>query len=140
MGKGSFQECDQVAAVLKFTKFAASAQTLDDIPRLIACAFQASVDGRPGSSYVGFPSDVLLSRLPSSVRGADFARSKVSLACMMSVDRVMPAQENVAAAAALLASSSRPLIVIGKGASWSGVSAQRLVNLGIPFLGTNMGR
>ena len=141
VGKGSFQECDQINSVLMFTKYAASARSLEDIPRLIASAFQASINGKPGPSYVGVPSDVLLSRLPHSTKKAEaVAKGMISLTNIATVIPLMPSQEVIVAAAAFLRSSSRPLIIFGKGALGSGEAAQKVVNLGIPFLGTNMGR
>lgn len=40
MGKGAFQECDQLAAVAGHVKWAGQAATPGDIPRVLAQAFQ----------------------------------------------------------------------------------------------------
>lgn len=41
MGKGAFQELDQLAAVAEHVKWAGQAARLEDIPRVLADAFQA---------------------------------------------------------------------------------------------------
>lgn len=43
VGKGAFQECDQLAAVEGHVKWAGQAATAADIPRTIAQAFQVGV-------------------------------------------------------------------------------------------------
>lgn len=40
MGKGAFQELDQIAAVRQYVKYAGQAKSLEDIPRVVAEAFQ----------------------------------------------------------------------------------------------------
>jgi len=60
IGKGAFQELDQVAAVQQFTKYAGKATSAAEIPAVIKAAVQAAVSGRPGPSYVDIPSDVLM--------------------------------------------------------------------------------
>ena len=68
MGKGAFQELDQVAAVQRFTKYTGRAKRASDISGIIRAAVQASVAGRPGAAYVDIPSDVLMAPLsPSEV-------------------------------------------------------------------------
>ncbi|KFM25904.1 Putative peroxisomal-coenzyme A synthetase [Auxenochlorella protothecoides] len=57
VGKGSFQELDQVAAVRPYTKFAGQARAVGEIPAVLEAAFKAAVSGRPGGAYVDVPSD-----------------------------------------------------------------------------------
>ena len=66
MGKGAFQELDQVAAVQRFTKYSGRAKRASDIPGVIRAAVRASVAGRPGAAYVDIPSDVLMAPLSFS--------------------------------------------------------------------------
>lgn len=78
MGKGAFQELDQVAAVGRFTKYAGRARCVRDIAPLITAAVKASVAGRPGAVYVDIPSDVLMapaspSEVPSQLQTAKYA-------------------------------------------------------------------
>ena len=66
MGKGAFQELDQVAAVQRFTKYSGRAKRASDIPGIIRAAVKASLAGRPGAAYVDIPSDVLMAPSSSS--------------------------------------------------------------------------
>lgn len=60
VGKGAFQELDQVTAVQRFTKYAGQAKSIADIPAVIKAAAAATVSGRPGAAYVDIPSNVLM--------------------------------------------------------------------------------
>ena len=60
VGKGAFQELDQVAAVRGFTKYAARARAARDLTPVLAAAMRAACSGRPGAAYVDLPSDVLM--------------------------------------------------------------------------------
>ena len=64
LGKGSFQELDQVAAVRPFTKYAGRAACARDIAPALTAAVKATVTGRPGAAYVDLPSDVLMAAVP----------------------------------------------------------------------------
>ena len=66
IGKGAFQELDQVAAVKPFTKYAGQAKSAAEIPAVLKAAVQAAVSGRPGASYVDIPSNVLMAASSSS--------------------------------------------------------------------------
>ena len=75
MGKGAFQELDQVAAVQRFTKYAGRAKSASDIPGVVRAAVQASVAGRPGAAYVDIPSDVLMAPLSSAEVNVSFVEA-----------------------------------------------------------------
>ena len=64
LGKGSFQELDQVAAVRPFTKYAGRAACARDIAPVLTAAVKATGTGRPGATYVDLPSDVLMAAVP----------------------------------------------------------------------------
>lgn len=68
VGKGSFQELDQVAATAPYCKYAGRATTPRGIPAVVAAAVAASVAGRPGAAYVDVPSDVLMATDVQGVR------------------------------------------------------------------------
>lgn len=53
MGKGAFQELDQLAAVAEHVKWAGQAARLEDIPGVIASAFQVRT-GEVGLGGVGW--------------------------------------------------------------------------------------
>lgn len=67
IGKGAFQELNQVQAVKPFTKYAGQAKSAAEIPAVLKAAIQAAVSGRPGPSYVDIPSDVLMGSSSSGV-------------------------------------------------------------------------
>jgi len=141
VGKGAFQEEDQVAAVSRHVKYAGRADRLADIPTVIAAAYAASVAGRPGAAYVDIPSNILMTRLPGG-SGAQEALAKLALP---PVQRPRPSacEQAVQAAAQLLRGAARPLLVVGKGAAQARAEevVQVLANrYGIPVLGTAMGR
>ncbi len=132
MGKGAFQECDQVAAVKPFCKYAGHARSLRDVPSVVAAAFSAATSGRPGAAYVGLPSNVLLER--AAPHGGVEAVLR-PLAVMQPVVGVAASAGSVASAAALLRSASKPLIVVGKGAAMSaGAEDQVGKRLTVPVL------
>ena len=59
LGKGSFQELDQLKVVAPFCKAALRATCVAEIAPAISSAVAAAVGGRPGAAYVDLPSDVL---------------------------------------------------------------------------------
>ncbi len=68
IGKGAFQEMDQVAAAKPATK---AAWLVDDVSRLsedIATAFSLACAGRPGPVHLSLPTDVLEALVPDSNR------------------------------------------------------------------------
>ncbi len=78
MGKGAFQECDQVAAVEQFCKYAGAATAPADIPGTVRAAFEAAVGGRPGAAYVDVPSNVLMAQLAAAQAESLVTRLPVS--------------------------------------------------------------
>lgn len=54
-GSGSFQECPQVDAARKFTKYAARPSDPGMIPYIIEQAIRTSIYGTPGPVYVDLP-------------------------------------------------------------------------------------
>ncbi|KAL4431652.1 hypothetical protein ABPG77_001494 [Micractinium sp. CCAP 211/92] len=140
VGKGAFQELDQLATVAEHVKWAGQAARLEDIPRVIADAFQAAVSGRPGAAYVDIPSNILMSELPSA---ADAAAAEAAVTGALRVPRPAPPAADVAAVVQLLRSAQRPLLVVGKGAALGraeGPLRQLVEAAGLPFLATAMGR
>eukprot|EP00877_Chromochloris_zofingiensis_P007714 jgi/Chrzof1/3196/Cz12g15140.t1 len=139
VGKGSFQECDQVSAVQQFCKYAGQALSPTDIPDVVAAAYKAAVAGRPGGAYVDVPSNVLMAKVQDA---GSAARQGSSMSGALQPAASVDAQA-VAAAVALLRSAQRPLVVVGEGAAYSGAEQQVQVlanRYGLPVLCTSMGR
>lgn len=81
IGKGAFQELNQVQAVKPFTKYAGQAKSAAEIPAVLKAAVQAAVSGRPGASYVDIPSDVLMASASSGVSCFAYACHRSVQAC-----------------------------------------------------------
>ncbi|BDA45528.1 probable 2-hydroxyacyl-CoA lyase at C-terminar half [Coccomyxa sp. Obi] len=139
VGKGAFQELDQVAAVTQFTKYAGRARCVRDIAPVMTAAVKAAVAGRPGAVYVDVPSDILMAPAsPSEVPDAISHPVGFSLA-----ERPRAADRDIRQAVTLLQQARRPLVVIGKGAAYSQADAALrsfVAAAQLPFLATAMGR
>ncbi|KAG6551985.1 hypothetical protein Mapa_006291 [Marchantia paleacea] len=146
VGKGDFQELDQMEIVKPFVKYAGKAKSIREIPTVISEALAASLSGRPGGSYVDIPSDVLHETLseneaekllavvteivPSWTHGSNPKELKVS-------------EDEVSKAVSMLRHAEKPLIVFGKGAAYAHAedAIKRLLKItNIPFLATPMGK
>ncbi|KAK9828489.1 hypothetical protein WJX72_000277 [[Myrmecia] bisecta] len=143
VGKGAFQELDQVAAVRQFCKYAGRATSIRDIPAIITAAVKAATSGRPGAAYVDLPSDVLMASVSGSQRAPPRQVPLGGQAAGPSLQREHADRQTVAQAAQMLAGAARPLLVIGKGAAYAQADAhlrQLVDTAGLPFLATAMGR
>lgn len=63
LGKGAFQECDQVQAASGWVKYGGRASRVSSIGDVVAAANRAAMNGRPGAAYVDLPSNILLEQL-----------------------------------------------------------------------------
>jgi thiamine pyrophosphate-dependent acetolactate synthase large subunit-like protein len=133
-GLGGFQEADQVAFAKPGCKWTAQVDSTERIPEFVHLALGKSVSGRPGGVYVDFPGH-LVSRKVDEER----VRIRPGLK-LQTVPHPDPA--GIEAIAKMLGEAERPLILVGKGAAWAdaGEPLTRLVNRGIPFVGSPMGR
>lgn len=139
VGKGAFQELDQLAAVAPYVKHAQRADEVAALPGAIEAAFRAAVTGRPGAAYVDVPSNVLMSGDLGAEAGAALRFPKGPIPA----PRPRADQASLAAALELLRGAESPLIVVGKGAAWARAEAplRALAEAtGIPVLATAMGR
>jgi thiamine pyrophosphate-dependent acetolactate synthase large subunit-like protein len=131
----AFQEIDQVGVFRPITKWAQRILDARRIPELVATAFRQATTGKPGPVYLDLPGDVLGQPVEES-RLAWPARNKPA-------PRSLGDPGAVKEAIALLARSSRPLIIGGSGVWWSDASAafQQFVEAtGIPFYTTPISR
>lgn len=133
-GLGGFQEIDQVAYAAPACKWATQVDSVERIPQYLHLAFGKAVSGRPGSVYLDFPAELT---------GRTVPEEKLRLyRTSPTVHRPHPDPAGVEAVAGILAGAERPLVIIGKGAAWADAAKplERLVNFGIPFLASPMGR
>ena len=133
-GLGGFQEADQVAFARPGSKWTAQVDSTERIPELVHLALGKAVSGRPGGVYLDFPGQFVRRRLDDEAVPLRTSNPDVSAP--------QPEARMTEAIANMLATAERPLILVGKGAAWAeaGEGLTRLVNLGIPYVASPMGR
>jgi len=133
-GIGGFQETDQVAFAAPGCKWAIQVDSTERIPEYIHLAVNKAINGRPGAVYLDFPGDIISNKVEES---RVHYRTAVGEPILLHPD---PA--GVEDVAQMLATAERPVILVGKGAGWSdaGSALTRLVDKGIPFVASPMGR
>ncbi|MFT2603875.1 acetolactate synthase large subunit, partial [Escherichia coli] len=62
IGTDAFQEVDVLGLSLACTKHSFLVQSLDELPRVIAEAFQVANSGRPGPVLVDIPKDIQMAQ------------------------------------------------------------------------------
>ncbi|MBI2765202.1 MAG: thiamine pyrophosphate-binding protein [Chloroflexi bacterium] len=133
-GLGGFQEADQVAFARPGCKWTAQVDSTERIPELVYLALGKALGGRPGGVYLDFPGHLVRRRIDEERVQLRATAPAISL----------PHPDLAAAGriAAMLAQAERPLVLVGKGAAWSDATGPltRLVNLGIPYVASPMGR
>lgn len=133
-GLGAFQEWPQVESCRLYTKYAARPSSLDLIERCVEKAVRASTYGRPGASYIDLPGNLL----SSTTKTVHYGPSLI-----LPPPPIVPIEPDILKAANLLKNSKRPLIIIGKGASYSRAefNIRSLISkCNLPFLATPMGK
>ncbi len=111
------------------TRFNARAERLDKIPELLHRAFQTAEGAPAGATYVDIPFDLTFNR-----GAAVIPQGKPKEPSLPA-----PSSEDVRAAAQMLRSAKRPLLLIGGGAvrSGAGPEIRELVErMGLPFITT----
>ncbi len=133
-GLGGFQEADQVAFARPGSKWTAQVDSTERIPELVHLALGKAVSGRPGGVYLDFPGQFVRRRIDDEAVPLRTSNPDVSAP--------QPEARMTEAIANMLATAERPLILVGKGAAWAeaGEGLTRLVNLGIPYVASPMGR
>ena len=133
-GLGGFQEADQMAFARPGCKWTQQVDSTERIAELTHLALGKSVNGRPGGVYLDFPGQLVAQKIPEDQAGIRARQPDVYLPHPdpAAMDRV----------ADMLADAQRPLIMLGKGAGWAdaGDALEKIVNLGIPYITSPMGR
>ncbi|MCW2787254.1 MAG: acetolactate synthase [Marmoricola sp.] len=130
-GTGSLQELDQPPILAPVSKYAATLHTAADVAPGLHEAFTVAGSSHRGPVFVDVPMDEFFN-------SADCATPIVATAVPTAPDT-----DALAAVAALLARSSRPVLILGTDvwADGADVAALRLVDdLGIPVITNGMGR
>ncbi|MDG4948014.1 acetolactate synthase 2 catalytic subunit [Actinobacillus equuli subsp. haemolyticus] len=114
IGTDAFQEADVLGLSLACTKHSFIVQNVEELPEIIARAFQIAQSGRPGPVLVDIPRDVQLA--PTSGKPIVYPKQAPSA----------QNAENLAQAKALIAQAKRPVLYVGGGVGMaSGVQAVR---------------
>ncbi len=131
---GGFQEADQLAFARPGCKWVQQVDSTERIAEHLHLAMARAVQGRPGAVYLDFPAEVVARRIPEEQAGVRASSPELSAP--------HPDPAAIDKAADWLAAAERPLVLIGKGAAWSGAGAalEKLVGLGIPYVASPMAR
>jgi len=132
-GIGGFQEGDQIGLMKPGCKWAQSVDSVERIPELVYLALGKSISGRPGGVYLDFPGEVPSQRIEESA---------VTLRGEPHIARPWADPNAIDEVADLIAKAQRPLVVLGKGATWAnaGEAIQKIVDRGIPYITSPMSR
>jgi len=135
--QGDYEEMDQLAIAKPLCKAAYRVLHAEDIGVGIARAIRSAVSGRPGGVYLDLPAKLFAQTM-------DAEKGKHSLIQVVDpAPRQIPAPDAVQRALDLLKSAKRPLIILGKGASYARADEEikTLVETsGIPYLPMSMAK
>ncbi|MBN3762341.1 oxalyl-CoA decarboxylase [Burkholderia sp. Ac-20365] len=135
--QGDYEEMDQLNAAKPYAKAAYRVLHAEDIGIGLARAIRAAVSGRPGGVYLDLPAKLLSQTI-------DAAKAKQSLVRVIdAAPRQLPAPDSVKRAIDLLKTAKRPLVLLGKGASYSQADKEIrafIEKTGIPYLPMSMAK
>lgn len=112
---GMFMDMDTLAVLKPLTKWNAVVHDARRLPELVRRAFREALGGRPGPVHLDIPQDVLAQRVDWAADEFDLAPSRYR-----ALGGGRPAPDALAAAAALLRTARRPLVVAGGGVVHAG--------------------
>ncbi len=134
VGQGRFQTVDVPAVFRPVTKLARTLVSPDEVPARVRAAFRSAEEERPGAVLLELPDDVARER----------ATSYVSPKARESGAPPLVSAEDLERARRLIASSSRPVLLVAEGASRGGDTTRALeaflARTGMPFATTQMGK
>ncbi len=135
--QGDYEEMDQLAIAKPLCKAAYRVLHAEDIGVGIARAIRSAVSGRPGGVYLDLPA-----KLFSQSMDAEKGRHSL-IKVVDPAPKQLPAPDAVQRALDLLKTAKRPLIILGKGASYARADdeVRTLVERsGIPYLPMSMAK
>jgi len=109
LGRGGFQDCDQVALAAPLCKYVELVTRPERIPQAVHEAFAAATSGRPGPTHLTIPGDVL-GREVDEMTPAPRLGERAEAVNVAAADASLVGQ-----AAEMIAQSARPVIVAGGG-------------------------
>jgi acetolactate synthase I/II/III large subunit len=140
LGRDIWHEFDVKGVFERITKRSDQMIEAKDARRLMRTALQVAKSGLPGCVHIDFPKDLLPQ--PVDVETFDLSLRGASHSDYVA-NATRPEPESVDRALALLQSAKRPIIIAGRGVTWSRAakSVVRLAEaLSIPVITTEMGR
>ncbi|MBN9604737.1 MAG: oxalyl-CoA decarboxylase [Afipia felis] len=135
--QGDYEEMDQLAIAKPLCKAAFRVLHAQDVGIGIARAIRAACSGRPGGVYLDLPAKFF-----SQVMTAE-AGAKSLVKVIDAAPEQIPAPSAVKRALDVLKGAKRPLIILGKGASYAQVDdklRELIEKTGIPFLPMSMAK
>lgn len=135
--QGDYEEMDQLAIAKPLCKAAYRILHAQDIGIGVARAIRAAVSGRPGGVYLDIPGN-LLGQVMDEVEGA-----KSLVKVIDPAPAQIPAPSAVERALDVIKGAKKPLIVLGKGASYAqadDVVREFVEKSGIPYLPMSMAK
>jgi acetolactate synthase-1/2/3 large subunit len=134
IGNDAFQEADTVGITRAVTKHNYLVKNVDDIPRIIAEAFEIATTGRPGPVLVDIPKDIQRSSTDATFSGKPVLRGYKLV--------YEGNARQIAKLAAAIKQSRKPVILAGAGVIAAGASAELTAfarKAGIPVTTTLLG-
>ncbi len=135
--QGDYEEMDQLAIAKPLCKAAYRILHAEDIGIGVARAIRAAVSGRPGGVYLDIPG-ALLGQVMDEVEG-----QKSLVKVIDAAPAQLPGPEAVSRALDVIKSAQKPLIILGKGASYAQVDdlvKDFVEKSGIPYLPMSMAK
>ncbi len=131
LGQGEYQALDQLAAARPFAKAVYKINDVKDVARGIIRAISTACSGRPGGVYLDIPAAVL----HQAVDANDIKNLVPEFEYKQLL--IPPHPDAINTAAKILNLSKNPLIIFGKGATYSRAEAEALLFIeksNIPFI------
>ena len=138
VSKGAFQEMDAISLLKPHTKLALRPVSPDYIAGSIQNAYRTCWYGRPGTTFIDLPADLIQARVPP-----DFRLPPPELQLVPPPPKPSGDPAAIFKVAQLLKAARAPLVVIGKGSAYAQAELpvrQLIERTGIPFLPTPMAK
>ena len=111
IGKGHFQDFDQVGMAASVCKYTAMVFRPEHIPHILHTACNTAVNGRPGPVHITFPIDIQASEVdPAVIRGYEKRPDRIS---------AFGDADLVDKAALMISCAKRPLLIAGGGVHYA---------------------
>ena len=105
IGTDAFQEADVLGLSLACTKHSYIVQSIEELPEIIASAFQIAQSGRPGPVLIDVPRNIQVSDVPEHIK--PIVKPIVKPTALSEL--------KLAEAKALLAQAKKPVLYVGGG-------------------------